>query len=116
MTIGCWLLSSNLLYSTVRTVQYQLLAGHLGGLDCTRRPYVQMYCTCESYFRVDVNVARGIQHKISIDQQKANIAPHLAIQKNGRDVSMTVHCHKYLTISHSWSSFLYLSHLFLIDF
>jgi hypothetical protein len=100
MKIGCWLLSSNLLYRTVCTVQYQLLAGHLGGLDRTRRPYVQMYCTYESCFRVDANVARGIQQMLSIDQQKANIAPHLAIQKNGRDVSMTTHCHKYLTISH----------------
>jgi hypothetical protein len=83
MKIVCWLLSSNLLYSTVCTVQYQSLAGHLGGLDRTRRPYVQMYCRCESCFRVDVNVARGIQQMLSIDQQKANIAPHLAIQKTG---------------------------------
>jgi hypothetical protein len=89
MKVVCWLLSSNLLYSTACTVQYQSLAGHLGGLDRTRRPYVQMYCTYESCFRVDVNVARGIQQMLSIDQQKANIAPHLAIQKNGRDVSMT---------------------------
>jgi hypothetical protein len=64
-------------------LQYQLLTGHLGGLDRTRRPYVQMYCTYESCFRVDVNVARGIQQMLSIDQQKANIAPHLAIQKMG---------------------------------
>jgi hypothetical protein len=62
MRFACWLLaalSSNLWYSTVSTVQYQLRAGQVGGLHRTRRPCVKLYCACESCCRVDINVARG---------------------------------------------------------
>jgi hypothetical protein len=70
------MLSSNLWYSTVRTVHYQLLAGHVGGLNRTRIPYVKLYCACVSFCRVDVNVARvllsagGAQRHIFIFGQK----------------------------------------------
>jgi hypothetical protein len=43
-------------YSPVSIVHYQLLAGHVGGLDRTRRPCVKLYCACESCCRINVNV------------------------------------------------------------